>query len=115
MFKRSGGRSFPRLSRSLLFAQSCPVVGLNARPTELRRPVAKVWAPEPSRLYRVTAARGRASLHTLHDDPTATYSSLSGPKAMVRVVCPPPGRLETSVTGEDAPGSRRFTAVSSAK
>src|ERR1051325_3559807 len=34
---------------------------------------------------------------------------------MVRVLCPPPGRLETSVTGRVDPGSSRFTEVSSAK
>src|SRR5437867_6316574 len=34
---------------------------------------------------------------------------------MVRVLCPPPGRLETSVTGRAVPGSSRFTEVSSAK
>src|SRR5213593_5121936 len=103
------------LSRSLLLAQSSPVVGWNASPTELRRPVANVCGLESSRLYRVTAARGGASLQTLQDEPTATYSRLSGPNAMVRVLCPPLGRPDTSVTRAAAPGSSRFTVVCSAK
>ena len=63
----------------------------------------------------MTAARGSASEHRLHDEPTATYIRLSGPMTSVRVACPPPGRLGTSVTGAAAPGSSRFTAVTSAK
>src|SRR3989454_709338 len=43
----TGGR-FPISSRSLLLAQSSPVVGWNASPTELRSPVANVCALEPS-------------------------------------------------------------------
>src|SRR6266853_783170 len=57
MFRCSGGRLSviamlepPMSSRSLLLAQSSPVAGLNARPTELRSPVANVCGLDPSRL-----------------------------------------------------------------
>src|SRR5439155_25294066 len=106
MLRCSGGTSSPRLSRSLLLAQSSPVDGLKARPTELRRPVANVCAPLPSRLNRVTAARGGASLQMLQEDPTARYSRLSGPITSVRVEWPPVGMLSMIVTGA-APGLYR--------
>src|SRR6266581_8815153 len=105
MFKCSGGRLSviawlsPMSSRSLLFAHNSPVDGLKASPTELRSPVAKVCGFEPSRLSRVTAALGSGSSHTLHDEPTATYIRLSGPNTTVRVLWPPLGIPDTSVTG----------------
>src|SRR2546430_12994175 len=89
MFKCSGGMSSPKLSRSLLLAQNSPVPALNASPTELRSPLAKMRPPEPSRLKRVTAALIEslvASMHTLHEDPAATYNRFSGPNANVRVL-----------------------------
>src|ERR671924_283156 len=121
MFRCSGGRLSvaacvgPMSSRSLLFAHNSPVVGLKASPTEFLSPVANVWGFEPSRLKRVTAALGCGSSHTLHDEPTATYRRLSGPNTTVRVEWPPLGRPDTRVTGALAPGSRRFTVVTSAK
>src|SRR5437016_12323064 len=74
--------------------------------------------PDPSRLNRVTAARiesPASSTHTLHDEPAATYMKLSGPITSVRVPWPPLGRPDTRVSGVVVPGSRRFTAVCSAK
>src|SRR5439155_11967251 len=91
MLMCSCGTSSPRLSRSLLPPQSSPVVGLNARPTVLRSPRAKMRPAEPSRLNWVTAARMESrSSHRLQDDPTARYSLPSGPKRIVRVERPPP-------------------------
>src|ERR1051325_153452 len=108
MFRCSGGRSSPRLSRSLFVAHSSPVDGLKASPTELRRPVAKRCSPDPSALNRVTAARrGLDSSHTLHDDPAATYMEPSGPKTTVRVLCPPLGRPSTIVCPVVLPGANR--------
>src|SRR2546426_4569812 len=98
MFRCSGGTLSPRLSRSLLFAQSSPGVGGKARPTELRSPRAKIRPPDPFRLKRVTAARIESrgsSTHTLHDEPAATYMRLSGPMTRVRVPWPPLGRPDT--------------------
>src|ERR1051326_5380411 len=75
MLTCSGGRSSPRLSRSLLPPHSSPVLGLNAMPTVFRRPRAKIRPPEPSGLNCEIAARSESrSSHKLHDDPTARYS-----------------------------------------
>src|ERR1041385_6524977 len=110
MLTCSGGRSSPRLSRSLLPPHSSPVLGLNATPTVFRRPRAKIRPPEPSGLNCETAARREKhtththhtapntrdnidtrarsqspSSHKLQDDPTARYSLPSGPNRIVRV------------------------------
>src|SRR2546421_6377088 len=115
MLMRSGGTSSPRLSRSLFVAQSSPVVGWNARPTELRKPRANTRPPLPSLLNCSTAARIESpSSQRLHEDPTLTYILPSGPNTIVRVAWPPLGSLDTIVTGCAAPGSKRFTAVISA-
>src|SRR6184192_3349249 len=94
-------------------------VGLAFHPTtELRSPRAKMRPPDPSRLKRVTAARiesPASSTHSLQDEPTATYMRLSGPMTTVRVPWPPLGRPDTKESGVAAPGSSRFTVVSSAK
>src|SRR5258705_9603624 len=106
MLIRSGGTSSPRLSRSLFVAHSSLVVGLIARPTELRRPRAKTRPPEPSRLNCTTAARIESdSSQMLQEEPTLTYIFPSVPKTMVRVQCPlPPGMLGTSTILVDDPG-----------
>src|SRR5207302_816215 len=98
MLMRSGGELSvaatvgPMLSRSLLVAHRSPVVGLNARPTEFRRPLANTCPPLPSRLYRTTAARrGSLSRQMLQEEPIDRYSRLSGPNARVRVAWPPVG------------------------
>src|SRR6266542_4221997 len=115
MLTCSGGTSSPRLSRSLLPPQSSPVVGLNAIPTVLRSPFAKIRPPEPSGLNCVTAARIESrSSHRLHDEPAATYILPSGPNRMVRVEWPPPPGIRAIVSPSAAPGRNRFTVPTSA-
>src|SRR6266498_611206 len=107
MLMRSGGRLSvaavvgPMLSRSLFVAHSAPVVGLKARPTELRSPRANNFPFMPFRSYCITAARSvSVSGSMLLDEPIDTYIESSGPKAMLRVECPPQhGRFDTSWTG----------------
>src|SRR5437879_12951520 len=109
MLMCSGGRSSPRLSRSLFPPHSSPVVGLNARPTVFLSPRAKMRPPEPSALNCDTAARSESlSSQRLQDDPTARYSLPSGPNRMVRVECPPYGTVGTLVTGAARAGTERF-------
>src|SRR6266850_3117389 len=116
MLIRSGGASSPRLSRSLFVAQSAPVVGWNASPTELRSPRANTRPADPSRLNCTTAARIESlSSQMLHEDPTLTYILPSAPNTIVRVECPrPPGILGTTTTLLADPGSNRTTALFSA-
>ena len=116
MLIRSGGKSSPRLSRSLFVAHSSPVVGWIASPTELRRPRANTRPPEPSRLNCTTAARIESvSSQMLQEEPTLTYILPSLPNTIVRVECPrPPGMVGTTTTLFVAPGSNRTTSVFSA-
>src|SRR2546426_371525 len=115
MLTCSGGRSSPRLSRSLFAPHSSPVVGLNAIPTVFRRPLANTRPPDPLGSNRVTAARNESrSSQRLQEEPTARYSFPSGPKRMVRVEWPPLGISGTTVAGSLRPGSNRFTSCTSA-
>src|SRR5437867_3507295 len=97
MLIRSGGRLSviatllpPMSSRSLFVAHRAPVVGLNASPTELRSPRAKMRPPAPSGEYCITVARSVSlSVQMLHDEPIDTYIESLGPNATVRVEWPP--------------------------
>ena len=46
----------------------------------------------------------------LHEEPTATYSLLSGPTTTVRVECPGPLGSVASFSGVAAPGLKRSSA-----
>src|SRR6266576_1639421 len=110
MLRCSGGRSSPRLSRSLLLAHSSWVVGLKASPTELRRPRANTLPCEPSGSNCDTAARRLSvSSQMLHDEPTETYILPSGPNTTVRGEWPPVGRFGTTTVGVVEPGLKRST------
>src|SRR5258707_3029783 len=54
---KSGGRSSPSPARSLVEHQRSPVCGWIARPTQLRRPVAKIRRLRPSGSTARTSAR----------------------------------------------------------
>src|SRR6266567_4286273 len=122
MLMCSGGTSSPRLSRSLLPPHSSPVVGLNAIPTVLRSPFAKIRPPEPSGLNCVTAARIESrSSHRLHDEPAATYilpprnAMPNGPFRPVATVtglsATPSWFASVSLTITPDPGCEAYTAL----
>src|SRR5439155_1384958 len=56
------------------------------------------------------ARRGSDSSQMLHEEPTATYSLLSGPTTTVRVECPCPLGSVASFRGVAAPGLKRSSA-----
>src|ERR1041385_5027294 len=95
MLTCSGGRSSPRLSRSLLPPHSSPVLGLNATPTVFRRPRAKIRPPEPSGLNCETAARSEIT-------PSPTMAHHPPPRTNL-----PPGAQRITLIAQVARRSHR--------